>query len=207
MITNASIGQHQTQPVQPEIRASRIRALRILGGAQIGLGVVCVILGIVGVILSNIEMNSHCQTYNYYSSDYGYEYRYSYYECGNANTIIIMDLIGMAFSGWQQSVIYIHTAQSGMMHNIPNTPIPTGNQQGFHQIWKPEMQGYNGQQPANMPNNQQQAGHSQGNQIPIQGYYEQPPQQNINEQQLVHTPEAAAYMNQPFSIDDNYIRS
>lgn len=290
MITDVRTGSNQTPQVQPAVRTSRIRALRILGGLQIGLGVVCGFLGIVGAILSNTEMDNRCEMYNYYNG-HGSPLSgsaSSYYRCGQSNTILIMNLIGMALSGWfiltgcvplcmtdqrqsslrcltiaflvcniisavvfsstvfslavigalivafstntgsvitvsvflavfsfiefiisivaashccccsqlntgnQQEVIFMNIAQSVMNYNMPNTQIPTGNQQGYHQMWMPQMQGYYGQQPVNMPNNQHQAGHSQGNQMPILGYYGQQPQsfemtnqqQNINAQQF-----------------------
>ncbi|CAC5398036.1 unnamed protein product [Mytilus coruscus] len=100
MINNARIGPIQTNQVQPAVRTSRIRALRILGGLQIGLGVVCGILGIVGAILSNTEMDTNCKQFEYYDNYNGHIFGYSYYHCGNADTIFIMDLIGMALSGW-----------------------------------------------------------------------------------------------------------
>ncbi|CAC5392165.1 unnamed protein product [Mytilus coruscus] len=263
MITDVRTGINQTPQVQPAVRTSRIRALRILGGLQIGLGVVCGFLGIVGAILSNTEMNNRCEMYNYYNGHgsplSGSVSSSSYHRCGQSTTILKMNLIGMGLSGWfiltgcvplcmtdkrqsswrrlvafstntgsvitvsvflavfsfiefiisivaashccccsqlntgnQQQVIFMNIAQSGMNYNMPNTQIPTGNQQGYHQMWMPQMQGYYGQQPVNMPNNQQQAGHSQGNQMPILGYYGQQPQsfemanqqQNINAQQF-----------------------
>ncbi|CAG2225179.1 unnamed protein product [Mytilus edulis] len=198
MITNAPIVANQAQPVQTDVRMSRIRALRILGGAQIGLGVICVIISIVGVILSNTEKNSNC--YNYYYSDYVTDS--SYYRCRTSTgDIVLLYLITMVCSGWQQSVIYIHTVQPGLMHNMPNTQIPTRNQHEYDQLWKPEMAGYNGQQPAYITNNQQQPGHLLGNQLLIRDYHGEQPQpftmanqkQNINTQQLVYSPETAAY--------------
>ncbi|XP_076111867.1 uncharacterized protein LOC143080079 isoform X2 [Mytilus galloprovincialis] len=249
MITYAPVVANQAQPVQTDVRMSRIRALRNLGGAQIGLGVICVIISIVGVILSNTEKNSNC--YNYYYSDYVTDS--SYYRCRTSTgDIVLLYLITMACSGWflltgcfpccmsaqrrsswrcltvaflvcniisavvfsptvltlaiagavhQQSVIYIHTVQPGLMHNMPNTQIPTRNQHEYDQLWKPEMAGYNGQQPAYITNNQQQPGHLLGNQLLIRDYHGQQPQpftmakqkQNINTQQLVYSPETAAY--------------
>ncbi|XP_071173846.1 uncharacterized protein [Mytilus edulis] len=292
MITNAPIVANQAQPVQTDVRMSRIRALQILGGAQIGLGVICVIISIVGVILSNTEKYSNC--YNYYYSDYVTDS--SYYRCRTSTgDIVLLYLITMVCSGWflltgcfpccmsaqrrsswrcltvaflvcniisavvfsptvltlaiagavhpdfdtegfltvcvllaifsflefiisivaashccccsqlntgnQQSVIYIHTVQPGLMHNMPNTQIPTRNQHEYDQLWKPEMAGYNGQQPAYITNNQQQPGHLLGNQLLIRDYHGEQPQsftmanqkQNINTQQLVYSPETAAY--------------
>ena len=100
----------------------------------------------------------------------------------------------------QQSVIYIHTVQPGLMHTMPNTQIPTRNQHEYDQLWKPEMAGYNGQQPANITNNQQQPSHLQGNQMLIRDYHGQQPQpftmayqQQQIAQQLVYSPEAAGY--------------
>lgn len=55
-----------------------------------------------------------------------------------------------------------------MVYNMPNTPIPSGNQQGYHHKPMHQMHGFNGKQSANMPNYELQAGYSQGNQIPIQ---------------------------------------
>ncbi|VDH99994.1 Hypothetical predicted protein, partial [Mytilus galloprovincialis] len=69
-------------------------------------------------------------------------------------------------TGIQQGVIYINTSQSEMINNMTNTQIHTGNQQGCHQMWMPQMQGYYGQQLA-------QAGHSHGNQMPTQAFYGQ----------------------------------
>lgn len=100
MDANARIDPNEAHQVQPDVRSSRIRSLRILGGLQIGLGVVCGILGIVGAILSNTDMDSGCKKMGYYKKNNGFITQYSYYYCGNANTILIMDLIGMAFSGW-----------------------------------------------------------------------------------------------------------
>lgn len=71
MISYAPIIANQAQPVQTDVHKSRIRPLRILGGAQIGLGVICVILGIVGVILSNTNNNSNC-SYDYLYRDENY---------------------------------------------------------------------------------------------------------------------------------------
>lgn len=83
----------------------------------------------------------------------------------------------------QQGVIFIDIAHSGMMYNMQNTPIATENQPGNHQMPMPYMQGYYGQQPTILPDNQQQACHSHGNQMPIQGYYDQQPGNVINKQQ------------------------
>ncbi|VDH99996.1 Hypothetical predicted protein [Mytilus galloprovincialis] len=283
MNTDDQIGpNHLHLPAQSDVRISRIRTLRKLGGLQISLGVLCGILGIVGAILCKTDMDSDCKKYNHYNI---------YYNCGNAHTIFVLNLIGMAFSGWfiltgcfplfmteqrksswkcltiaflvcniisavvfsstvfglamvgiliaaldnntgstggvitvsaflvilsfvefivaivaashccccsqlntgdQQGVIYINTAQSGMMYNMQNTQIATGNQPGYHQMSIPHMQEYYGQRSAILPNNQQQACHSHGNQMLMQGYYgQQPPSvatanqhHNINAQQL-----------------------
>ncbi|XP_063442505.1 uncharacterized protein LOC134722809 [Mytilus trossulus] len=99
MITNAPIIANQTQPVQTDFQMSRIRALRILGGAQISLGVICVILGVVGVILSNTEKDKRCQSNNSGYDMYDYVY-YSYYRCSDATGIVILYSICMACSGW-----------------------------------------------------------------------------------------------------------
>ncbi|XP_063443191.1 uncharacterized protein LOC134723535 [Mytilus trossulus] len=79
-------------------------------------------------------------------------------------------------TGNQQGVILMNTVQSGMNNNMRNTQIPTGHQQGYHQMWMPQMQGYDSQQPAKMPNNQHPPGHSNENQMPMQGNEDQLPQ-------------------------------
>ncbi|XP_076109285.1 uncharacterized protein LOC143078251 [Mytilus galloprovincialis] len=110
-------------------------------------------------------------------------------------------------TGNQQRVIFINTSQSGMINNMPNTQIPTGNQQGYHQMWMPQMQGYYVQQPANMAYNQQHADHSNGNQMPIQGYYGQQPANIPNYQQQAghlqgnQIPVQGYYMQQPQSFE------
>ncbi|XP_063443240.1 uncharacterized protein LOC134723605 [Mytilus trossulus] len=92
MNTDAQIGpNHLHLPAQSDLPISRIRALQKLGGLQISLGVICGILGIVGAILSTTDMDSDCKKYNHYNS---------YYNCGNAHTIFVLNLIDMAFSGW-----------------------------------------------------------------------------------------------------------
>ncbi|XP_052062575.1 uncharacterized protein LOC127702409 isoform X3 [Mytilus californianus] len=221
MNTDAHISVMQTHPVQPNERISRIRALRILGGLQIILGIVCCILGMVGAIISNTEITSRCKNYH---NNHGIEVYMSSYHCRQTNTILIMDIIGMAFSGWfiltgglplcmtgqrqsrwrcmiiaylvcniilaavfsptvvalgiigaldHQGVIFMNTAQSGMVYSMPNTPISLENQQGYHQMQMNQMHGFNGQQPANIPNYQQQADYTQGNRIPVQENYGQ----------------------------------
>ncbi|XP_076109284.1 uncharacterized protein LOC143078249 [Mytilus galloprovincialis] len=269
MATNAPISPNQTQPVQHAKRTSWSRKLRILGGRHVGLGVVCCFLGIVGVILSNTEMESHCKSYDH-NNNKGYVYGYWNHHCGIADTIFLMDLTNVVFSGWfiligclplcmteqrqsswrcltlaflvcnilsavvfsssvfglaivgaviadfdtgsiisvsallavcsfiefilsivaakhscshsqfntgnHQSAIYINNAQSGFMHTLPSTQTSTVNQQGYHQIWIPEIQRYNGQQLVNMQNSHQPAGHSQGIQMTIQGYHGKQPQ-------------------------------
>lgn len=92
MNTDDQIGpNHLHLPAQSDVRISRIRTLRKLGGLQISLGVLCGILGIVGAILCKTDMDSDCKKYNHYNI---------YYNCGNAHTIFVLNLIGMAFSGW-----------------------------------------------------------------------------------------------------------
>ncbi|XP_063443242.1 uncharacterized protein LOC134723607 [Mytilus trossulus] len=304
MTTDVQIGPNQTHELQAAVRTSRVRSLRILGGLQIVLGVVCGIFGIVGAILSHTDLYSGCKSYSFYSN---YGSHFSGFEstsCGDSNTILILNLVGIALSGWfvltgclpicmaehrrsswrcltiaflvcnimsavvfsstvfglavigaltvafptntgsvivvssllavfsfiefiisivaashccccsqlntgnQQEVIFINTLQSGMTNNMPNTQIPTGNQQGYHQMWMPQMQGYYCQQSA-------QAGHSHGNQTSIQAFYGQQQrsfemisqQQNINAQQFGHPTASAVDKNQPFPITYNSIRS
>lgn len=84
MINNNRIGPIQTNQLQPAVRTSRIRALRILGGLHISFVVVCGILGIVGAILSNTDMDIGCKQMGYYDNYNGFITQYSYYRCGNA---------------------------------------------------------------------------------------------------------------------------
>lgn len=104
MITNAPINAKQTQPVHTNVHISRIRALRILGGAQIGLSVICVILGVVGVILSYTEKNKRFQSYyNNYTNGY---YNVYYDNCRDETGNVILYSICMAFSGWVSNTEY-----------------------------------------------------------------------------------------------------
>lgn len=105
MITDVQIVPNQTQQ---DVRTSRVRALRILGGLQIGLGVVCCIFGIVGAILSHTDLDSGCKYYNFYSR-YGSRLTggaggATYTRCGYSNTILKMNLVGIALSGWVSQI-------------------------------------------------------------------------------------------------------
>lgn len=67
----------------------------------------------------------------------------------------------------------MNTAQSRMVYNMPNTAIPSENQQGYHQMQVHQMHGFNDQQPETMQDYQQQEGYSQANQISLQEHYGQ----------------------------------
>lgn len=101
MITDVQIVPNQTQQ---DVRTSRVRALRILGGLQIGLGVVCGIFGIVGAILSHTDLDSGCKYYNFYSRYGTGGARSTYTRCGYSNTILKMNLVGIALSGWVSQI-------------------------------------------------------------------------------------------------------
>lgn len=106
-----------TLTAQPNVGTSRTKILRLYGVLQIILGVICGTLGIIGAILSKVKMDSRCTPYiNYYldysGGYYAYSNSYTYYRCGDGNTIFIMDLISLAFSGWvgliyQKILLYI----------------------------------------------------------------------------------------------------
>ncbi|XP_076111667.1 uncharacterized protein LOC143079928 isoform X2 [Mytilus galloprovincialis] len=98
MDTDAHISVMQAHQVQPNVRTSGIRALRILGGLEIIFGIVCCILGICGAIISNTEITSRCKSF--YNSNSFEMYVSTHLSCRQSNTILIMDLIGMALSGW-----------------------------------------------------------------------------------------------------------
>ncbi|XP_063440801.1 uncharacterized protein LOC134721625 [Mytilus trossulus] len=98
MNTDAHRSVLQTHQVQPNVRTSGIRGLRIIGGLQIIFGIVCCILGIAGAIISNTEITSRCKSF--YNSN-GYQVDVStHLSCRQSNNILIMDLICMALSGW-----------------------------------------------------------------------------------------------------------
>lgn len=106
-----------TLTAQPNVGTSRTKILRLFGVLQIILGVICGTLGIIGAILSKVKTDSRCTPYiNYYldysGGYYAYSNSYTYYRCGDGNTIFIMDLISLAFSGWvgliyQKILLYI----------------------------------------------------------------------------------------------------
>ncbi|VDI24958.1 Hypothetical predicted protein [Mytilus galloprovincialis] len=220
MDANARIDPNEAHQVQPDVRSSRIRSLRILGGLQIGLGVVCGILGIVGAILTVVFSSTvfglavvgaiALDINNRSVAVSGLLAVFSFIE-------FIISIVAASHccccsqlnTGNQQTVIFMSTAQSGMMYSIPNTQIATGNQQGYHQMWIPQMQGYYVQQPANMSNNQQQVSHLQGNQMPIQGYYSQQPanmpsnQQQADPLQGNQMPIQESYSQQPANLSIN----
>jgi hypothetical protein len=54
----------------PDARAYRIRTLKIFGGIQIVMGILCGILSLVGVVIDGINMNKYCSYYPYYGKIY-----------------------------------------------------------------------------------------------------------------------------------------
>lgn len=93
----------------------------------------------------------------------------------NHSTSAYLSIYMHSFLFQHQRAIYIYNAQSGFMHTLPSTQTSSVNQ-GYHQIWIPEIQRYNGQQPVNMQNNHQPAANLQGSQMTIQGYHGKQPQ-------------------------------
>lgn len=71
----------------PAARTYRIRTLKIFGGIQIGMGILCGILSLVGVVIDGINMNKYC----------------SYYICRqyrNASVLFGFNMTCLIFSGW-----------------------------------------------------------------------------------------------------------
>jgi len=104
----------------PNARPYRIRTLKIFGGIQIVIGILCGILCLVGVVVNGINMNKYCSYNSYY--DYGnHQYYSSYDNCRqyrNAGMLFGFNMTCLIFSGWvslhkiyitmcfQSSVIY-----------------------------------------------------------------------------------------------------
>ncbi|XP_063442502.1 uncharacterized protein LOC134722806 [Mytilus trossulus] len=89
--------------IDAETRGFRVRTLRILGGTQIGLGIVCAILSLVGVIFDGVRMNKNCpQSYSYYNQYSGSYYVNGYNGCHYWQSSILFgyNMTCLIFSGW-----------------------------------------------------------------------------------------------------------
>ena len=112
--------------VDPDARAYRIRTLKIFGGIQIGMGILCGILSLVGVVVDGINMNKFCSYNSYY--DYVNNPYYSNYDndCRqywNAGVLFGFNMTCLIFSGWVRlHMIYITMCfQSSVMYTATTT--------------------------------------------------------------------------------------
>jgi hypothetical protein len=94
------------QPPHPGIAQANpqtfpVRKLKVLGGIQIGLGVLLGILSLIAVIIDAIAMHVYCQD-NYGHSDNWYNSEY--WECRRMrrwrNTMFAFDVTCLVCSGW-----------------------------------------------------------------------------------------------------------
>ncbi|XP_052061922.1 uncharacterized protein LOC127701991 [Mytilus californianus] len=93
--------------IDADARSFRVRTLRILGGTQIALGIVCAILSLVGVAFDGVRMNKNCphhsNSYYYYMYNYGTDSYYYYTDCTYywyASTLFGFNITCLIFSGW-----------------------------------------------------------------------------------------------------------
>jgi len=113
----------------PDARAYRTRTLKIFGGIQIGMGILCGILSLVGVIIDGINMNKYCSdSYNSYTSNaYTYQQYYSNFsnciQYRNAGVLFGFNMTCLIFSGWVRlHKIYISMCfQSSVMYTATTT--------------------------------------------------------------------------------------
>ena len=89
-----------------EYREYRIGTLKIFGGIQIGLGILCGILSLAGIVIDGIHKSAGC-TYTYHD---GYNYPYSYWYCPvyvqNADALLGFDITCFILSGWVRYVLF-----------------------------------------------------------------------------------------------------
>ena len=111
----------------PDVQAYGIRTLRIFGGIQIGIGILCSILSLVGVVIYGIDMNKHYCSYNsYYDYDY-YQHYSNYRNCrqfkGIAGVLFGYNMTRLIFSGWVSlhKIYIIMCFQSGVMYTVTTT--------------------------------------------------------------------------------------
>ncbi|CAC5385140.1 unnamed protein product [Mytilus coruscus] len=91
--------------IDADARSFRVRTLRLFGGTQIGLGIVCAILSLVGVVFDGVRMNKNCphNSYLYYDYHYGSDYHYyGYTGChySDSSTLFGFNITCLIFSGW-----------------------------------------------------------------------------------------------------------
>lgn len=102
------------ETIDAETRGFRVKTLRILGGTQIGLGIVCAILSLVGVIFDGVRMNKNCPysySYNEYHQ-YGSYGNYNGYYTGChyflSSTLFGFNITCLIFSGWVSKLLVLH---------------------------------------------------------------------------------------------------
>ena len=110
----------------PDARAYRIRTLKIFGGIQIVMGILCGILSLVGVVIDGINMNKYCSYYSYYGYGINNQYFSSYDNCRqywNSGVLFGFNLTCLIFSGWVSlHKIYIAMCfQSSVMYTATTT--------------------------------------------------------------------------------------
>ena len=85
---------------QRKYRDYKVGTLKIFGGIQIGLGVLCGILSLVGIIIDGNTKSKGCQ----YVIDYSYGYSYTYRRChdsyGFVDLFLGFDITCFVLSGW-----------------------------------------------------------------------------------------------------------
>jgi len=88
----------------PDAWAYRIRTLKIFGGIQIGMGILCGILSLVGVIIDGINMNKYCSDSDSSYNDYTHQqYDSNYNNCiqhRKADVLFGFNMTCLIFSGW-----------------------------------------------------------------------------------------------------------
>ena len=109
-----------------DVQAYGIRTLRIFGGIQIGIGILCGILSLVGVVIDGINMNKYCSYYPYYGYDINSQYFSSYNNCRqyrNSGVLFGFNMTCLIFSGWVSlHKIYITMCfQSSVMYTATTT--------------------------------------------------------------------------------------
>ncbi|XP_063399479.1 uncharacterized protein LOC134684127 [Mytilus trossulus] len=72
----------------------RVKSLRVFGGIQIVIGVLCGILSLAGVITDSVNLSKSCD----YNDNSNYNYDGDYYPC--SSPLLAYDIICVIFSGW-----------------------------------------------------------------------------------------------------------
>ena len=86
-----------TDDYQREYREYKIRTLKITGGIQIDLGILCGILSLTGVVIAGIRKSVDC-SYTYRPNNYG-NWNCPHY-MWNANPLLEVDIMCFILSGW-----------------------------------------------------------------------------------------------------------